>query len=319
MDRAFASEHGFEVHQSSGSVLVAGGNATPIQGYVNARVKVQSLNEELKLHVVDVPSRDVHAVLGQSWLKQHRAVMCFDESCVRFWRGDRHCMLKCKPRKWIVPPSPDASLPVLSYMELKRVTKDKGARLFLVNVLAIDTPSESEHSSASECADPTESAGHKTSEGAASGHVPDVVLEFNDVFAELPPGLPPRHGVGHTINTGNEPPVSRSMYRLSPKERAEVETQVRELLRRRLIQPSQSPYGAPVIFTMKKDGKLRMCIDYRALNKITVKVKYPLPRIDDLLDRLQGACVFSSLDLQSGYHQIRIADEDVPTTTFRTP
>ena len=109
------------------------------------------------------------------------------------------------------------------------------------------------------------------------------------------------------------------MFRLSPKELTEVEKQVTELLKLGLIEPSSSPYGAPVLFVGKKDGTLRMCIDYRALNKITVKNKYPLPRIDQLMDSLAGAKCFTSLDLQSGYHQIRITPEDVDKTAFRTP
>ena len=105
---------------------------------------------------------------------------------------------------------------------------------------------------------------------------------------------------------------------LSPKEKAEVERQVKDLLARGLIRPSQSPYGSPVLFVQKKDRSLRMCFDYRALNHITAQDKYPLPRIDDLLDKLKGAKVFSSVDLHSGYHQIRIADEDVQKTAFKT-
>ena len=95
--------------------------------------------------------------------------------------------------------------------------------------------------------------------------------------------------------------------------------QVKDLIARGLIRPSHSAYSSPVIFVRKKSGELHMCINYRALNEKTVKDKYPLPRIDDLLDRLQGASVFSSLDLQSGYHQMRIAGEDVPKTAFGTP
>jgi hypothetical protein len=109
------------------------------------------------------------------------------------------------------------------------------------------------------------------------------------------------------------------MYRMSQAEYALVEKEVKDLLARGSIAASHSPYGAPVLFVGKKDGTLRMCMDYRALNKLTKKNKYPLPRIDDLLDRLGGATVFSSLDLASGYHQIRIAEADVPKTAFRTP
>ena len=104
------------------------------------------------------------------------------------------------------------------------------------------------------------------------------------------------------------------MYRLSTKEKQEVETQMEEMLTKGFIQPSRSPYGSPVLVVQKKDGGLRMCVSYRALNSITRKDKYPLPRIDVLLDRMQGSKVFSSLDLQSGYHQIRIdpADQRLP-------
>jgi hypothetical protein len=91
------------------------------------------------------------------------------------------------------------------------------------------------------------------------------------------------------------------------------------LLEKGFIEPSSSPWGAPILFVAKADGSLRMCVDYRALNKVTQKDRYPLPRIDDLFDQLRGAQFFSSLDLQSGYHQVRISDEDVPKTAFRTP
>ncbi len=159
---------------------------------------------------------------------------------------------------------------------------------------------------------------------AAPGLVRDadlqqVLTEFADVFAPMPPGLPPQRNVEHVIRTepGAVPPYKRP-YRLSQSELAEVERQIKELLEKKLIEPANSPYGAPVLFVAKKDGTLRMCIDYRALNKITVKDRYPLPRIDDLFDKLRGACVFSSLDLQSGYYQIPIPEEDVPKTAFVT-
>jgi hypothetical protein len=98
----------------------------------------------------------------------------------------------------------------------------------------------------------------------------------------------------------------------------ELKKQLEELLEQGFIRPSVSPYGAPILFVRKKDGSLRMCVDYRALNKITIKNKYPLPRIDELLDRLHGAKFFSKLDLMSGYHQVRIKDQDVFKTAFRT-
>ena len=146
-----------------------------------------------------------------------------------------------------------------------------------------------------------------------------ILSEFKDVF-EAKPGCPPyRFDLSHTIRLepGAIPPFRRP-YRLSLQEREEVEKQVRELLAKGLIEPCASPYGAPVLFVQKKDGTLRMCIDYRGLNKVTVRDRYPLPRIDELLDSLHGATVFSSLDLQSGYHQLRIRDEDKEKTAFVT-
>ena len=148
-----------------------------------------------------------------------------------------------------------------------------------------------------------------------------LLHEYRDRFPDkLPDGLPPERNVGHTIPT--EPgssPADRHMYRMSPAEKVEMERQITEGLRQGIIEPSTSPYGAPVLFVTKKDGGLRMCVDYRALNKMTVKNKNPLPPTDDVLDQLHDASLFMSWDLQSDYHQIRIKDEDVPKTAFKTP
>jgi len=108
------------------------------------------------------------------------------------------------------------------------------------------------------------------------------------------------------------------MYRLSALENVEIKKQVQELLQKGFIRPSTSPCGSPIILVRKKDGSWRMCIDYRALNKITIKNRYPLPRIDDLLDQLKEAVYFSKLDLHSGYHQVRVAEQDAWKTTFKT-
>ena len=103
-----------------------------------------------------------------------------------------------------------------------------------------------------------------------------------------------------------------------PTELKELKIQLQELLDKGFIRLSVSPWGAPVLFVKKKDGTLRMCIDYRQINKVTVKNKYPLPRIEDLFDQLKGAGVFSKIDLRSGYYQLRVKDIDVPKTAFRT-
>jgi hypothetical protein len=105
---------------------------------------------------------------------------------------------------------------------------------------------------------------------------------------------------------------------MSVPELTELKMQLQELLEKKYIRPNVSTWGAPVLFVRKKDGTLRMCIDYRQLNKLTVKNKYPLPRIDELFDQVKGATIFSKIDLRSGYHQIQIKDEDIAKTTFRT-
>ncbi|GKA82986.1 putative reverse transcriptase domain-containing protein [Tanacetum coccineum] len=123
---------------------------------------------------------------------------------------------------------------------------------------------------------------------------------------------------GETLIIRGAAPVAQAPYRLAPSEMHELSDQLQELADRGFIRPTTSPGGAPVLFVKKKDGSFRMCIDYQELNKITVKNRYPLPRIDDLFDQLQGSSVYSKIDLRSGYHQLRVRDEDIPKTTFRT-
>ncbi|GJY78016.1 putative reverse transcriptase domain-containing protein [Tanacetum coccineum] len=113
-------------------------------------------------------------------------------------------------------------------------------------------------------------------------------------------------------------PVAKLPYCLAPTEMQELSNQLKELQEKGFIRPSSSPWGAPVLFVKKKDGSFRMCIDYRELNKLTVKNRYSLPRIDDLFDQLQGSRYFSKIDLRSGYHQLRVREEDIPKTALRT-
>nr|GEX88105.1 putative reverse transcriptase domain-containing protein [Tanacetum cinerariifolium] len=143
------------------------------------------------------------------------------------------------------------------------------------------------------------------------------------VFPDDLPGLPPPRQVEFRIECmpGAAPgaaPVARAPYRLAPSEMKELADQLQELSEKGLICPSSSPWGALVLFVKKKDRSFWMCIDYRELNKLTVKISYPLPRIDDLFDQLQGSLVYSKIDLGKGYHQLRIREEDIPTTAFQT-
>nr|CAE04057.2 OSJNBb0062B06.15 [Oryza sativa Japonica Group]CAH68039.1 OSIGBa0139N19-OSIGBa0137L10.8 [Oryza sativa] len=146
-----------------------------------------------------------------------------------------------------------------------------------------------------------------------------IVSEFEDVFPEELPGMPPKREIEFRIDLApGTTPLYKRPYRMAANELAEVKKQLEELKEKGYIRPSTSPWGAPVIFVEKKDKTKRMCVDYRALNEVTIKNKYPLPRIDDLFDQLKGATVFSKIDLRSGYHQLRIREEDIPKTAFTT-
>ncbi|GJV35261.1 putative reverse transcriptase domain-containing protein [Tanacetum coccineum] len=146
-----------------------------------------------------------------------------------------------------------------------------------------------------------------------------VVRGFTDVFPKDLSGLPPQRQVEFRIDlVPGATPVAKSPYRLAPSEMQELSGQLQELQDKGFIRPSHSPWGAPVLFVKKKDGSFRMCIDYRDLNKITIKNRYPLPRIDNLFDQLQEACIISKIDLRSRYHQLRVHEDDIPKTVFRT-
>ena len=148
----------------------------------------------------------------------------------------------------------------------------------------------------------------------------NFLKQYEDCFADsLLATLPPVRPKDHCIDLipGSSPP-NQPPYRVSLSQQEEVMTQVNDLLEKGLIRPSSSPYCSPVLLVQKKDETYRMCIDYRSLNKITIKNRFPIPRIDDILDKLQGASIFSRIDLKSGYHQIRVASMDVHKTAFRT-
>jgi hypothetical protein len=152
---------------------------------------------------------------------------------------------------------------------------------------------------------------------ASPGSEVPVVNEFPNVFPEELPGTPPDRDIEFVIKLKpGTAPIYKTPFRMTTLKFAELKEHIRELLEKGFIHPSSSPWGAPVIFVPKKDGTQRLCVDYRALNEVTVKNKYPLPRIDDLFDQLRGACVFSKIDLWSGYHQLRVRECDIPKTAF---
>jgi hypothetical protein len=146
-----------------------------------------------------------------------------------------------------------------------------------------------------------------------------TISECPDVFPKELPGMPSDREIEFVIQlVPGTAPIFKRSYRMATNQLVKLKEQLQELLDKGYIHPSASQWGAPVIFVLKKDGTQRMCVDYRSLNEVTIKNKYPFPRIDDLFDQLKGACVFSKIDLKSRYHQLKIQASDIPKTAFIT-
>jgi hypothetical protein len=134
-----------------------------------------------------------------------------------------------------------------------------------------------------------------------------VVCEYPDVFPEELPGMPPDRDIEFIIElVPGTAPIAQRPYHMNPQELEELKKQLADMLSKGLICPSASPWGSPVIFVDKRDGTIRLCVDYHKLNEVTIKNKYPLPKIEDLFDQLSGAKVFSKIDLRTGYHQLKV-------------
>ncbi|GJT26861.1 putative reverse transcriptase domain-containing protein [Tanacetum coccineum] len=231
------------------------------------------------------------AIIGMDWLAKHQAVIACAEKIVRM-----------KNKTLIIhgDGSTQGNVTRLNIISCTKTQKymEKGFPIFLAHVTTREIEDKSEKKRLED--------------------VP-IVQDFPEVFPEDLPGLPPTRQVEFQIDlVPGAAPVARAPYRLAPSEMKELSEQLKELSDKGFIRPSSSPWGAPVLFVKKKDGSFRMCIDYRELNKLTVKNRYPLPRIDDLFDQLQGSSVYSKIDLRSGYHQLRVREEDIPKTAFRT-
>ncbi len=277
------------------------GETKIVNSATQAMLKMGSYEEDLSLPVMMMPRFDI--ILGQDWLQAHRSVLSYD--------GDNVLSFKHLGKVYSVPHE-NTLLQDLASPGIALVTAHTVVRC--LSDPQVNTKSFMAWVKQSKAADVMV---HEESE--LDPAVKALIRDYPEILTNDPPvGLPKGHTV-HAIPLQHEgQTVYRNMYRLSPKEREEVHRQVSDFLRRGLIRPSTSPFGSPVLFVPKPDGTQRMCIDYRALNKITIKNRYPMPRVDDLFDRLQGAKYYSSLDLLSGYHQIKIKESDIPKTAFNT-
>ena len=243
-------------------------------------------NKDFPAGLIVLGIHDFYIVLGMDWLSKHRSTLDFYKKEVRLVRPEEPGVIFRGIRREIA-----SSL--INAMAASKMLR-KGCQGYLAFVV------------------------DRRQEGTRMEDIP-IVKEFPDVFPDDISGLPPYREVEFTIDLipGTEP-ISIPPYRMAPVELRELKAQLEELLSKGFIRPSITPWGAPVLFMKKKDRSLRLCIDYRQLNRVTISNQYPLPRIDELFDQLQGSQVYSKIDLRSGYHQLRVQESDVPKTAFRT-
>lgn len=286
-------------------VQLADGRCAETLGVVKLRMRIGQWKDTVTCHVLDIKGFDI--LLGDTWLTANRAIMDFGHKAVMLFKGKKRFTLKAIAQKKRLG-SESANPMLLSALQVKRFMRKRSNRHFLVQIKDSDAQQYL-------C-----SMVQQSTDGLIPQERLDAILkEYEDVFQELPEGLPPERKTAHVIPlVPGAQPVYRGVYRLTVGEKAEAERMIADLLRKGLIEPSSSPWGASVLFVPKPDGNLRMCIDYRALNKLTVKNKYPLPNIQELLDSLGDAKCLSGLDLASGYWQIRISESDTPLTAFNT-
>ncbi|KAJ9567011.1 hypothetical protein OSB04_002977 [Centaurea solstitialis] len=242
--------------------------------------------KDFSIDLIPIKIGSFDIIVGMDWMSKHRATICCAEKIVALALPDGGLLE-------VYGDKPKRDIKIVSFMKMRGHLR-KECVAFMAHV--IDTKAKEKRIQ----------------------DIP-VVREFPEVFPEELPGLPPQRQVEFHIDlVPGAGPIVKSPYRLAPSEMQELSNQLQELLDKGFIRPSSSPWGAPVLFVKNKDGSFRMCIDYRELNKITIKNRYPLPRIDDLFDQLQGATYFSKIDLRSGYHQMRVREEDIAKTAFRT-
>nr|GFA32602.1 putative reverse transcriptase domain-containing protein [Tanacetum cinerariifolium] len=243
----------------------------------------------IDLMPVELGSSDV--IISMDWLVKYHALIVCDKKVVCIPYGDEVLIIRGDNYDG------ESKLNIISCTKTQKYIQ-KGCQVYLAQVTSKKAEDKSEEKRLED--------------------VP-IVREFLKVFLEDLHGLPPSRQVEFQIDlVPSTAPVAWAPYRLAPTEMQELSTQLQELSDKGFIRPSSLPWGTSVLFVKKKDGSFRMCIDYRELNKLTVKNRYPLPRINDLFDQLQGLRVYSKIDLRSGYHQLRFREEDIPKTAFRT-
>jgi hypothetical protein len=298
IDSAYAKKHELHSHKlgTAKSVRLADGSTHICRSYVTVNLSMGNLKQLATLNVIPLDGYDV--ILGIPWLRLNNPEFNWKEGVISV-NIDGKLMELPKHSESMTSDSM-----LVSSLQFKRLVSQPDVEYGVLFINEID-----------------DSNGNKSGDDTSLNKRIKAVLEqYKDVFPDdLPVGSPPKRDIDHKIEItpGSTPPV-RAPYRMSVPELDELKKQLNELLAKGQIRVSKSPYRSPVLFVKKKDGSMRLCVDYRALNKMTIKNKYPLPRIDELMDRLLGSKWFSKIDLRSGYHQVRIAEEDIHKTAFST-
>ena len=267
----FTERYQIESHPIDGRMVVSIPNGdTMISERIVPGSRLVIQNKDFPVDLIVLGIHDFDIVLGMDWLSKHRATLDFYKKDVRLVRLEEPGVIFREIGKEIAPSFINA------------MTASKMLRKGCHGYLAFEV--------------------YRRQEGTRLEDIP-IVKEFPDDIL----GLLPDREVEFTIDliSGTEP-ISIPPYRMAPAELRELKAQLEELLSKGFIRPSIPPWGAPVLFVKKKDGSLRLCIDYRQLNRVTIRNQYPLPRIDELFDQLQGSRVYSKIDLRSGYHQLRV-------------
>ncbi|GJX97558.1 putative reverse transcriptase domain-containing protein [Tanacetum coccineum] len=253
-------------------------------------LNLQNYLFKIELLPIELGSFDV--IVGMDWMAEHHGeVVCY-EKYIRVPYGNDMLIIQGE-RSGI---KSESRLEVISSIRTQKYI-DQGCQVFLIQMMKEEK---------------TEIPKRRIKD------VP-VVKDFPEVFLEDLPGLPPTRQVEFHIELiPGAAPVARAPYHLAPGEMKELAEQLKELSDKGFIRPCSSLWGATILFVKKKDESFWMCIDYRELNKLIVKNRYPLLRINDLFDQFQGSSIYSKIDLRSGYHQLRVREEDIPNTAFRT-
>ena len=310
ISHAFAVRHNLQIKplQNATGLTAADGQSIQVQGTARVTLKIGRMVNQVHAAVLDMDDK-IDVILGEAWLVKHKALIDYQTNACVFARRGKRYIIKCirRPKKQTTDPAQAKAPKLLTLMQARRVMRKKvWYCLALVRKVQGSDPSATD-SVTVEITDP---------------RVKALVDKYPTVFTDDAPVGGSQIQAEHECIplVENAKPTYRPMFRYSPLEMAEMERQIKALIEKGYIEPSTSPYGSPVLFVKKpRSEELRLVIDYRMLNRLTVKNKYPLPRIDDMLDALSGAKVFSSLDLRQAYHQIKLQDSDKPKTAFRTP